>query len=435
MSRANPLDSKLGRIITFSLLYMSEGIPFGFSAIALVTYLRQSGVGLAEIGFFTAWLYGPWSFKWAWAPLVDLIQPKLLGPRKFWIASAQVMMIVTLGVVLAVDPGTNLVLLTLLIAIHNVFAATQDVAIDALAVSVLPEHERGTANGFMFGSSYLGQAIGGSGALYVAGAFGFNWSYALVLGALAIILVAVTLRIQEPVYEAVEAAAQRTGSVISVFLSRLKAFLKDLYTGLFKSGRGPALGVLFALLPPGTVALGLALGATMQVDIGMDENAIANLTLMTTVAAALGCVVGGWVSDRFGHRRMLAVWYILTGFPTFWLAQKLVGNGMEGVTITEFFVVAVIYNFTSGLVAGTNLALFMGLTNPKVAATQFTGYMAMRNVVYAYSATWQGQAAEANGYAWVLMIEIGLLALPLILLPFLSPLRPVQVAEPAPVID
>ena len=38
-------------------------------------------------------------------------------------------------------------------------------AIDALAVRVLPENERGIANGFMFGASYLGQAVGGSGAL------------------------------------------------------------------------------------------------------------------------------------------------------------------------------------------------------------------------------------------------------------------------------
>ncbi len=414
------LQSRAGRLATFSLLYLSEGIPFGFSAIALVTFLRKGGVGLAEIGFFTAWLYGPWSFKWAWAPLVDLIRIERFGARRAWIAAAQTMMILTLGLVLVINPGTNLFLLTLLIAIHNVFAATQDVAIDALAVSVLPEHERGTANGFMFGASYLGQAVGGSGALYLAGAVGFDWSYALVLGALAMILVFVTLRIDEP-RMAVEEAVRRTGNLLADFAARIAVFLHDLRDGLFRSGRGPALGVLFALLPPGTVALGLALGSTMQVDLGMTEAQIANLTLFTTVVAALGCVAGGWISDRLGHRRMLAVWYALTAIPTFYLAGQFTGPGMEGITLGKSYAVAITYNVTSGLVAGTNLALFMGLTSIRVAATQFTGYMAMRNVVYAYSAGWQGQFAAVHGYASVLLIEIILLIGPLALLPFLTP--------------
>ena len=55
----------------------------------------------------------------------------------------------------------------MLILIHNAFAATQDVAIDALAVNVLREDERGLANGLMFGGAYLGQAIGGSGVLFL----------------------------------------------------------------------------------------------------------------------------------------------------------------------------------------------------------------------------------------------------------------------------
>ena len=58
-------------------------------------------------------------------------------------------------------------LFTLIILLHNAFGATQDVAIDALAVSVLPEDERGSANGFMFAGASIGQTIGGSGVLFL----------------------------------------------------------------------------------------------------------------------------------------------------------------------------------------------------------------------------------------------------------------------------
>jgi PAT family beta-lactamase induction signal transducer AmpG len=38
---------------------------------------------------------------------------------------------------------------------------------------------------------------------------------------------------------------------------------------------------------------------------------------------------------------------------------------------------------------GTSTALFMDVTTPRVAATQFTAYMAMGNAAISYSANWR----------------------------------------------
>lgn len=422
----NVLETRRGRLAAFSLLYLSEGIPFGFSAIALVTWMRQQGVGLTEIGLFTASLYAPWGFKWAWAPFVDLIRVERFGARRFWIVTAQLLMAATLGVVIAVDPAADLKLLTVLIVIHNLFAATQDIAIDALAVQVLPEDERGTANGFMFGASYLGQAIGGSGAIWLAGAFGFRATFPFVCGLILLILVFVSLRIREPrlaaaaaVNGAVGAAGGAAGVAVAV-VRRLAKYLLDLVRGFFLSGVGPIAGVAYALMPAGTLALGLALGSTMQVDLGMTEDGIARLNAVTTVLAALGCVAGGWLSDRFGHRRMLAVFTLLTMAPTLWLAARFTGaEGMSGVTIGIYVAASVTYAFAAGLISGTSVAVFMGLTTPIVAATQFSGYMALRNLVYTYSAAWQGAHAEVAGYARTLRLDAWIAFVPILVLPFL----------------
>jgi PAT family beta-lactamase induction signal transducer AmpG len=421
MASKDTLKTRKGRLLTFSLLYLSEGIPFGFTAIALTTYLRMQGVGLAEIGAFTASLYAPWAFKWMWAPLVDMIQSRRFGPKRAWIFTAQLLMMLTLGTVLFLDIGHNLRLLTMLIIVHNVFAATQDVAIDALAVRILPKNERGVANGFMFGASYLGQTIGGSGALYIAGSYGFNAAFPFVLMALGLILVGVTLRIKEPPVEE-EGITSPGESLFFQITSRLRTFFIDLYQGFFKSGIGPLVGVLFSLLPFGALALGLALGATMQVDLGMTEKQIANLTIITTIIAALGCILGGWISDRIGHRKALAIWYILTTLPTFYLASKFTGTeGMEGITLQIFYIAVCTYSFASGLLMGTSTAVFMGLTNPVIAATQFTGYMALHNLVYTYSSLWQGHFADIYGYAKILTLDGWLAFVPLLLLPFLRP--------------
>lgn len=425
----NILETRRGRLTAFSLLYLSEGIPFGFAAVALVTFLRQQGVGLTEIGLFTASLYAPWGLKWAWAPLVDLVRPVRFGPRRFWIVLAQALMTLTLGAVILINPGTNLKLLTLLIVVHNVFAAMQDIAIDALAVQVLPAHERGTANGFMFGASYLGQAIGGSGALFVAGRFGFAASVPFVCATILLILIFVSVRIQEPKLAAVAGTAlegaKSAGNVVRNVVRRIAKYLLDLVRGFFLSGRGPVVGVAYALLPPGAIALGLALGSTMQVDLGMNEDQIAKLTLVQTIFSAAGCVIGGWVSDRLGHRKMLGVWVALTTLPTLWLSGQFTGaEGMEGVTLRTYAIATISYSFVGGLVYGTSTAVYMGLTSPIVAATQFSGYMAFINFVYAYSSTWQGAFAEGVGYAKALRLDAMLAIVPLLLLPFLRPATP-----------
>ncbi len=416
----NLLSTKRGRLITFSLLYLTEGIPFGFTAIALATHLRMSGVGLTEIGVFIASLYMPWGFKWAWAPLVDLVKFKRFGTSRTWISGAQIFMIITLGVLVFFDLQENISVLIALIVIHNIFAATQDIAIDALAVRILPHDERGIANGFMFGSSYLGQTIGGSGALLISGWLGFKAAFPFVIAVLLLVLLFVTLRINAPEEE--ESTEVKTGSVWDQILEQLKTFFRELYSGFFKSGKGPVFGVAFALLPSGALALGLGLGSTLQVDIGMTEHSIATLSFFSTIIAAAGCIIGGWISDRKGHRKSLGIWYVLTIAPTLYLATRFLGTeGTAGVTITIFVGVSLFYSLTSGLIQGTRTAVYMGLTNPKVAATQFTGYMAMSNLVYSYSSYWQGRMADSHGYASTLYLDCAIVIIPLLIIPFLVP--------------
>ena len=73
------------------------------------------------------------------------------------------MMVITLVLILFLpDLSKGMTTLVWIIAIHNVFASLQDVSVDALAVDLLPEKERGKANGFMRAASYLGSIIGGS---------------------------------------------------------------------------------------------------------------------------------------------------------------------------------------------------------------------------------------------------------------------------------
>lgn len=406
------LGSRRGRLLTFFLLYVTEGIPLGFNAVALAALMRKEGLGPEAIGIFVATLYLPWSWKWLMGPIVDLVQSRRWGPRRAWIVGCQTLMALTLLLAAGVDFSRYMALFTAVILVHNAFAATMDVAIDALACSTLPPQERGAANGLMFAGAYLGNAIGGSGVLFLMPYVPITVSFLLVVVAIMAVAVFVSARLTEP-------ASERL--VAQPFATEMVGYLRTLLKACFGSRTGVA-GVVFAILPAGAYGLGLALQSNLAVELGFSETQIGWLNLWSTVLAAAGCVVGGLLSDRFGRRRMLALYILLTAIPTLWLAYRLDQFGwimpqpigsltrppVPGVLATSLWIAACSYNFLQGLMYGTRTALFMDLCRSEIAATQFTAYMSLMNLAMAYSAWWQGMSAEHYGYPLTLALDAGL---------------------------
>src|SRR3954467_8604197 len=128
----NLLATRRGRLGAFFLLYITEGIPLGFAAIAVATELRRRGVGPAEIGAFVASFYLPWAFKWAAGPLVDVFPSTRFGHRRGWILATQLMLSLTSVLLIPVPLPSGMWLFTVILLIHNSFGAVRDVEIDSL---------------------------------------------------------------------------------------------------------------------------------------------------------------------------------------------------------------------------------------------------------------------------------------------------------------
>jgi hypothetical protein len=62
------LATRWGRLFTFFMLYVTEGIPLGFTATAIATQMRRQGLSPIAIGAFVGSLYLPWAFKWIAGP-------------------------------------------------------------------------------------------------------------------------------------------------------------------------------------------------------------------------------------------------------------------------------------------------------------------------------------------------------------------------------
>jgi MFS transporter, PAT family, beta-lactamase induction signal transducer AmpG len=132
---------------------------------------------------------------------------------------------------------------------------------------------------------------------------------------------------------------------------------------------------------------------------------------------------------------MLGLYLAMMSLPVFYLMTVLLEHQWimpvasdlrrtaPAALVTAVWVATLLYAVGNGLMYGTRSAIMMDVTNPAVAATQFTAYMALMNLAIAYSATWQGIAIEALGYPKTLLIDgvIGLLCLGV--LPFIKPSR------------
>jgi len=383
----------------------------------MVTFMRKEGLSLEQIGIFVAALFLPWSFKWVVAPLIDLVKLHRFGGRKAWIMFLTTMMIATLLLTAALDLVADYQLLLMVIVLNNIFCATQDVAIDSLAVSTLKEDERGRGNGFMFGGQYLGITLGGGGAIFVFGYWGFDISLMYVSALLFLNLLFIIFFVKDP--DVVHAVPKPLDGVLHRFATSIREFAKALYAGFIKSGRGPKLGLVYALLPFATFSLAYATLSTIQVDYGLSDEQIAKLTIYNTIASAIGCIIGGMLGDKFGLKKTILISCPITALPTLYLALQISQAGLASIPVEIFYSCLVLHGLLFGMAFALTISIFMGMTSPIVAATQFTAFMAMRNVAITYTNYWQGVVGERMDYSAVLYADSALLVLSLLVLPLL----------------
>lgn len=458
MPRLNLLATPNGRLAAFTLLYVGEGLPQGFATAAVALELKRMGMGAEALGVFSASIMAPWAWKWLFGPIVDNVYLRRFGRRSQWIIAAQIGMLVTLGVALALFPTevtpdgavVGLGLFTTLLLTHNVFAACQDVAIDAMAVTVLTDAERGRANGLMFGGAQLGMAAGGSGVIALKGVFGFSTASLLVP---ACLLVLVTMMLRFVAEKALAPAADEVeGRGWRAVGGEVVDYVKTVGRVFFTTRTG-FMGLLLSLLPAGGMALSLTVSNVITPTLGMTDDEIAALGFASSLVFAIACVTGGALSDRFGRRRTLAIFASGTVLPTLWLAWRFHAAGFlvappagpdgmwpraEGL-ITDWWVGGMVFAVFVGLMYGVRSAFYMDIAEPRIAATQFTASMALLNFVTMYSYWWQGSAlqpAAEGGWGFTLpqalATDVGIGLLFLLVLPFVPP-RKVEPAQVMPV--
>ncbi len=153
-------ENPIIRYLTFSALYLAQGIPEGITFFAIPAWLAMNNKTPVEIASFVAVIGIPWSFKILIAPLMDRFTILSMGRKRPWVIFGQLGLIVSfLSIGLVHDPLNNLNGLMIAGFCISFFGAFQDVATDGMAIDVVPIDQQARANGLMWGSKTIGTAL------------------------------------------------------------------------------------------------------------------------------------------------------------------------------------------------------------------------------------------------------------------------------------
>jgi len=386
-------ESSRMRYAAGSSMYFAQGIPYGLMNIAVPAWLASQGVGAGQIASFLAIIILPWAFKLLSGPLMDRYQFLAMGRRRPWVMGAQLGMTLSFfGLVLIENPVEQIGLLMMLGLLINVFAATQDVAVDGMAIDVTPVDEQGRLNGFMV----FGKAIGWGTTSAVTGImlveFGMGVTAIAAAAVQAVVLLAFMLTIERrgerrlPWSSGDVMSERRAGNSFASLMKGLNAVLwtrVSLILMAIMIFDGFIGGYGHALMPIAAINL-----------FGFTTPEWSQLVAIMGLAGAGVALVLGPMIDRFGAKRMLVLTISLVAMHAFLLAQTQ--YLWENTTYVKVMLAAWVLLGPVTMVC--MIALAMTICASATSATQFAIYMSLANLGASAGSKTYGMISERTSY-------------------------------------
>lgn len=382
------------RLSTLFLLYVVQGLPYGFFISVLPLFLRQAGWSRTAIGLYS--LLGlPWILKPLWAPLVDRFSRPALGRRKSWILPC-VIVSAALALLLghrAPEPEGTLTLMLLIVLGINLVAATQDIAVDGMAVDILSEKERGPGN--------AAQVVGFKVGMLCTGGILLAFSAQLGWKGICMAIAAVTLLVFFVAAGYPESSRFRSGEDVS---PKMKEILESLLHLAARPGLPVAL-LLIATYKMGEAGVD-AMYRLFLLDGGLDAPSIGILCGTWGLAFSLaGSIFGGWIGQT--RERMNSLFWVgvlragplvlIAALP--FLKQPLSLGVVYPVTLAE--------HFFGGMITPVMFAFMMDLCDRRVGATHYTALAAVEVVGKMSVSTLSGLLADRIGYGGLFTLGAG----------------------------
>ena len=369
-----------------TVLYFSEGLPYGVVNELAPLYLRFQHVELKVIGLATS-VRLAWTLKFLWSPLVDSF-----GTYRRWIAGALGGIVLSLAAMAASGSRVTMMFYVLL-ALLATASATQDIAVDAFTIRATPPPMIGPVNSIRVTAYRVALMIGGGALAALAGKLGWNAAF-LAAALIAVVILAFTWSLPDDRGE----VAQRANLLqdLGRWLTRPKAALLLTIVFLYRLGEF----AIISMIKP------------YWVDRGYSAAEIGTITsVVGVIVSVLGVMLGGYIVAKIGLYRALlylGITQILSN-----IGYALVATFHAGRW--AIYAAAVSENLGYGMGVAAFLAFLMSICDREHAATEY----ALLSAIFGLTGTLMGMAsgfiAQYAGYTFYFWLTV-LLGIPVLFL-------------------
>lgn len=398
-------------------MYVAQGIPYGLLWIGFPAWMAMNGISPAEIGVFVAIIAIPWSFKILAAPVMDRFTYLVMGRRRPWIIFGQAGLVLSfLMMAFIPDPLNHLTMLAIAGFTINLFTIIQDIAVDGLAIDIVPESQQARANGLMWGSKTIGKSASVAAGIYLINTYSYFFAISF-LSIMILLIMIIPLFLRERPGEKV---LPWNRGVISTVNEKLQLHSwKEIFRSLYKVFFLPVsimMGIAAFSFSIGRGLIDTLLPVFTVQELGWTDTDYSSVyAYANLVSGIFGMFVAGAMIDLLGKIRMITIFLLL-------MVSLIIGMSMLSIHWhQEIFTMGFIYSFyileTSLVIAV--FATAMQLCWKRISATQFTLYMAISNLGHSAGSALLGPMKEYFSWEMVILSFIAFALVMLIIVRFI----------------
>ncbi|MGP8201232.1 MAG: MFS transporter [Limisphaerales bacterium] len=416
--------------------YLAMGVIYVTVGSVANVMFKNMGMDNTKAAFWSSLLGFPYTFKFLWAPLLELYRTK-----KFFVVLMQFCIAASIACVafaLRLPGMTWLVPVLALLALSGILGATQDIGSDGVYVTTLPPKEMAKYTGFQSMCWNAGFLLAAGPLIYFSGvlhrrtqSWGTSWMVImLVISGLLFLAGLYHSRFLPPGAKALDApksfgdAMGTFGHAFATFFQKKDIWLMMAFAFFYRSGYGliDKMGPLFMIDDRAKGGLGLS-NETLGTINGTFGNA----------AFILGSLLGGWFVSRISLKKSLLILCLCLNVPnvTFLILSQTLP--------TSYGVIATIVTFEKfgwgvGCV-GHMIYMMQQIAPGPYRTAHYTFATALMGACMMLTGAVSGYLESCTGYQWFFIIVL-FAAAPSILVtlfaPFHNPDTTGRNADPQP---
>ena len=363
--------------LTIFFLCLPYGISSGYASVTLPFALTKAGFPVAVSAAIVAIGVSSNIWRFLWGPVADLT----LTPRHWYLlgTAAGAATLLLLGL-MPLRPGATAAL-TLVVFVSQVAATLVVLPLGGLMAHTVPDAKKGLAGGWYQAGNLGGIGLGGGAGVWLAS----HYSVAIAGASLAAMMAACSLAL----LFVPDLRLPRAGTLGQGFRGIAVDF-RDLL-------RSP-LAVLAMMLVASPVGSGAATGLWSAVapDWRASPDFVALVSgVLSGVVSGVGCVAGGWASDRIGR------WWSYFGAGLL-MAAITVAMALAPRTPAAYGGGVLLYALACGMCYAAFSALLLFVIGRGAASTKYATLASLGNLPVAYMTAFDGWAHDRWGAAGML---------------------------------